>query len=301
MVAKACFTNFTFGKAKIPHNPREFMILNKFSQLSLSGALKSFCLQLLALSLFSCSKTANSNGNKAFIGVTHVAYGTGPINITLEGDSLLPQPLLFGNTSGSAGNQYDTATSRVSYMQLVQGTTPLLQGNSAFQQGSYYSIFVYDTLDSRSIGMLILQNNPPPPNSSDTISNFRFMNFSPQSSIGIILVYTFDTSIHIIDTAFQDSVLHIAVRDTVVLGLNAFVGYNPLPAAYPFNYYPHAGINQVFAYVDSTNPRPPDSSNIRRLGTLQFLASKSYNLYLQNYFFPGPQQDSLQIISVPVN
>src|SRR5664279_2063887 len=116
------------------------MILNKFSQLSYFSVLKSLCFQLLAISLFSCSKTANSNENKAFIGVTHVAYGTGPINITLDGDSLLPFPLSFGNTSGLPGNPYDTATSRISEMQLVHGATPLLQGNSAFQQGSYYSI-----------------------------------------------------------------------------------------------------------------------------------------------------------------
>ena len=78
------------------------MILNKFSHISLSGAIKTFSLQLLALSLFSCYKTANSNENKAYVAVTHVAYGTGPVNITLDGDSLLPVPLSFGNTSGFA-------------------------------------------------------------------------------------------------------------------------------------------------------------------------------------------------------
>jgi len=296
MVAKACFTNFTSGKAKIPNNPREFMILNKFSPISLSGVLKSFSLQLLALSLFSCSKTANSNGNKAFIAVTHVAYGVGPVNITLDNDSLLPAPLAFGNTSGSPGNPYDTATSRISEMQLVQGTKVVIQGNSAFQQGSYYSIFVYDSLSVNTsfIGMIILQNSPS--TRSDTSSNFRFMNFSPGSAIGIMLVYIHDTTFQIT----PDSAINIAVRDTLRIGPSSFVGNNPSPAAYPFSYYAHAGMNQVFAYVDSLNPRP-DSSNIRRLGNLFFDSPKSYNLYLQNYFFPTTMQDSLQIVSIPVN
>jgi hypothetical protein len=268
------------------------MILNKFSQLSLCGALKSFSLQLLALSLFSCSKTANSTENKAYIAVTHVAYGLGPVNITLNNDSLLPIPLSFGNTSGSPGNPYDTAVSRISDMQLVQGTQILMHGNSAFQQGSYYSIFVFDSLslNTISLGMLILQNNPSI--RSDTTSNFRFMNFSPGSSIGIMLIYEHDTTIH--DT------IHIAVRDTVVVDPSSFVGNNPNPAAYTFGNFAHTGVNQVIAYVDSVRPSI-DSSNWRRLGTLLFESPKSYNLYLQNYFFPGQLQDSLQIVSIPVN
>jgi hypothetical protein len=297
MVTKPCFTNFTVGKAKIPYNPREFMILNKFSHLSLSGALKTFSLQLLALSLFfSCSKTANSTENKAYIGVTHVAYGLGPINITLDGDSLLPAPLPFGATSGLPSYPYDTAVSRVSNMQLIQGNQIIIQGNSAFQQGSHYSIFVFDSLsvNTISVGMLILQNNPPGGN--DTTCNFRFMNFSPGSNIGIMLIYVHDTTFH--DT------ITIATRDTVVVALGSFVGDNPSPAAYPFTNAPytaaHAGLNQVIAYVDSARPNI-DSSNWRRLGTLMFNTPKSYNLYLQNYFFPGPLQDSLQIVSFPVN
>jgi hypothetical protein len=183
-------------------------------------------------------------------------------------------------------------------MQLVQISPSqiLMHGNSAFQQGSYYSIFVFDSLslNTISLGMLILQNNPP--NGSDTNCNFRFLNFSPGLKIGIMLIY-----IH--DTTFHDTV-HIAVRDTVVVAPSSFVGNNPSPAAYPFTNSAraaaHTGVNQVFAYVDSTKPRP-DSSNIRRLGTLSFYSPKSYNIYLQNYFFPGPSQDSLQIVSFPVN
>jgi hypothetical protein len=171
-----------------------------------------------------------------------------------------------------------------------------MSGNSAFQQGSYYSIFVFDSLYMNTIyiGMLILQNNPP--KGTDTTCNFRFLNFSPGSTIGIMLIYVHDTTFH--DT------VHIAVRDTVVVAPGSFVGNNPNPAAYPFSNSPHTsahtGINQVIAYVDSVRPRF-DSSNWRRLGTLLFESPKSYNLYLQNYFFPGQLQDSLQIMSVPVN
>src|SRR5271165_6365017 len=118
------------------------MILNKFNAVSFFHHLKAFSLQLLALGLFSCSKTANSHQNKAFIGVTHVAYGLGPVKITLSGISLFPVPLAFGQSSGIAGgNPYDTTTAGIQDLAVYQGTVsppPFISGNAAFQQGNYY-------------------------------------------------------------------------------------------------------------------------------------------------------------------
>jgi hypothetical protein len=266
------------------------MILNNFYPFASFRFFKALGLQIMVLSLFSCSKTANSNGNKAYVALTHVAYGTGPLNITLDGDSLLSEPLSFGATSGLPGNPYDTAVSRISEMQLLQGSTPVLSGNSAFQQGGHYSIFAYDTLDNTTLSMLILQDVPV--QGRDTTSNFRFLNFSPSSQIGVLFIYVQDKIFH--DT------IHIYIRDTVNIPASKFVGYNPSPAAYPFKYYAHIGTNQVIAYVDSVKPRP-DSSNWRRLGTVQFDSTKFYNIYLQGYFFPSSVQDSLQLKSIRLN
>jgi hypothetical protein len=241
------------------------------------------------LSVFSCNKSANSNANKAFVALAHIAYEVGALNLTLNGDSLLPSRVPFGNTSGQPGYPYDTATSRVSEMQLLENTV-LLTGNAAFQQGAHYSIFAYDTLNVNTIALLILQDNltiPP-----DTVSYFRFLNFSPSSQIGIRLIYTNDTTI-------QDTI-HISIRDTVDVSPSLFVGYNPNPASYPFNHRAHVGNNQVFAWVDSVRPRP-DSSNFRRLGKLQFDTTKSYNIYLQGYFHPSSAQDTLTVKSVQLN
>jgi hypothetical protein len=268
------------------------MILNKFRHRSLFHLCKALSLQLLAISLFSCAKTANSNANKSYVALTHVAYGVGPLNLALDGDSLIPAPVAFGNTSGTQGYPYDTTTSRVDFMQLIQGSDILLGGNSAFQQGTHYSIFAYDTLDQRSISLIILQDNPS--FRTDTIVNFRFLNFSPGSQIGIKLIYAHDTTI-------RDTIL-IKVRDTVVIPLSLFVGYNPNPALYPFIYNAHVGKNQVFAYIDSARPRSIfDSSNFKRLDTLQFDISKSYNIYLQGYFDSTSAQNKLQIKSVQLN
>jgi hypothetical protein len=128
------------------------MIFNKFGPLSLCNKLKALSFQLLALSLFSCNKSANINA------------------------------------TGVDGNPYDTTISRISDMNifLAQDTSMSIHGNAAFQQGSHYSVFFFDTLDSRSITLIILQDNPPV--RYDTLTTIRFMNFSPGSSIGLKLI-----------------------------------------------------------------------------------------------------------------
>jgi hypothetical protein len=265
------------------------MILSKFSPGTFFQNWKAFCLQILALSLFSCSKSANSNGNKAYVALTHVAYRVGALNLVLNGDSLLPSRLTFGNTSGRPGYPYDTATSRVSEMQLIEKTV-LLTGNAAFQQGLHYSIFAYDTLDINTIALLILQDNPAA--STDTSASFRFLNFSPGSKIGVEFIFKSDITI-------QDTI-HISVRDTMKISPAYFVGFNPSPAAYPFAYRIHYGENQVFAWADSLNP-PADRSLLRNLGTITIDTLKAYNIYLQGYFHPSSGPDSLQIKQIQLD
>src|SRR5271155_5660385 len=94
------------------------MILNKSKPGSFSCKLKTIGLQLLALSLFSCNKSTNNAGDKAFVGLTHIAYGVGPIGLTMDGTPLFSNPLAFGLTTGVDGNPYDTTVSRVSEMNV---------------------------------------------------------------------------------------------------------------------------------------------------------------------------------------
>jgi hypothetical protein len=276
------------------------MIFNKFGPLSLCNKLKALSFQLLALSLFSCNKSANINANKSFVGLTHVAYGVGPISLTVNGTLLFSNPLAFGFTTGVDGNPYDTTISRISDMNifLAQDTSMSIHGNAAFQQGSHYSVFFFDTLDSRSITLIILQDNPPV--RYDTLTTIRFMNFSPGSSIGLKLIYTKDY--------FINDTFPVSVRDTTIIGFSSFVAYNPNPAIYTFNQIVHIGTNQIFAFTDSSNPRIDsanpslDSANFIRLDSLQFDSTKSYNVYLQGFLDSSiSQQNKLQIKSVRVN
>lgn len=257
------------------------MILNKSIPMSLSGKLKAIGFQLLAVSLFSCNKSGNVNANKSFVSLTHVAYNVGPIGLTMDGVPLFATPLMFGLTTGVQGNPYDTTVSRVSEMNLflAQDTSMSIKGNAAFQQGGRYSIFFYDTLDGRSLGLIILQDNPPV--IYDTFTSIRFMNFSPGTSYGLKFIYKNDF--------FINDTIPVSIRDTINTALNPFVGYNPNPALYTFSQYVHIGWNQIFAYTDSSNPRIDpanpslDSSNFIRLDSLYFDSTKSFNVYLQGF------------------
>ena len=250
------------------------MILNKFRPRSLFHLFKALSLQFLAISLFSCAKTANSNANKSFVALTHVAYGVGPLNLVLDGDSLLPAPVPFGNTSGTPGFPYDTTTSRIDDMQLVQGSDILLQGNSAFQQGVHYSIFAYDTLNKNTINLIIFQDNPT--FRTDTFTYIRYLNFSPGSkALGLYLTNSKDTLLQ--------------------FGPRLYVGNNKNPSAYGFTQV-HIGYYGVRAYMDSIN-----SAQSWPVDSLRIDTTKNYNVYLQGFVDSASGINKLHLKSVQLN
>ena len=234
--------------------------------------------QLLVLAVFSCSKTANSNENKAYVGVSHVAYGTGPLTLTLNADSLQSVPLPFGYTSGYPGSPaYDTATAGIGDLAIYEGTKNLLSGNAAFQQGAHYSVFAYDSLNSSSISVIIFQNSQPV--RTDTFTYIRYLNFSPgPTAWGLLMV-------------------NAKIAQTI--GTVNFIGKNVNPSFYSFTRV-HIGNFQVFAYTDSARPNP-DSSNFRSLGSIQIDSTINYNVYLQGFRDSSSGPDTLALKSIPVN
>jgi hypothetical protein len=267
------------------------MILSKFRPISLFRRIKILSVQLLTLSLLSCNKTANINKNKAYLSLTNVAYGSLPLNVAIEGQNVFSSFIGFGQNSSSMGSLYDTTTSRITNMTVIQGSMNLFTGFASFRQGAYYSVFVFDTLDPKTMTMLILQDNPPTP--TDTTTFIRYINFSPSSAfsynslIGLKLVNPFDT---------------------VILSPEYFAGYNSDPNAYPFSLAPiHYGSYAVYIYADSSNPRIDslnprnDSLNFRKVDSLQINYLKNYSVYLQGFFGTTMGSDSLKLVSVLLN
>src|SRR5450432_1496678 len=180
------------SKSKKRTNLQEFMILNKF-RLRLFGY--SIWVLGFGISAFisSCNKSANSNANKSYLAVTHTAYQTNPLTLDFNGIPLFAGPLAYGQTTGYAGNPYDTVTTGVQGLGVFDGTAQLLGGNAAFQQNAHYSMFIYDSLDTRSLATLILKDDQA--TQSDTMTSVRFLNFSPGTSYAFLLT--------IMDTAYD--------------------------------------------------------------------------------------------------
>ena len=268
------------------------MILNKFRHIFRDRPGTGILL-FFAINLLSCKKTANINANKAFVNVTHTAYKTGPLTLNFDGMPLFPGLLAFGETTGNSTNPYDTTTAGVHDLEVLLNDTTLISGNNALQQGAFYSMFVYDTLNTSTISVILFQNSHGA--GTDTTSYIRFLNFTPGSRIGIKVVYPRDTT----------GKIKASYRDTVNIGPSNFVGYNPNPTIYGFSGV-HIGKNDIYAFVDSARPyRDPvdpskDSSNFIRMGSLTFDSTRNYNVYLQG--FPlTTGADSFQVKSVLIN
>ncbi|HEY2647772.1 MAG TPA: hypothetical protein VGI38_01210, partial [Puia sp.] len=258
----------------------------KFSTVSLAARLKTISLQLIALSLFSCNKSSNINANKSFVALTHLAYNVGAIQIAFNGKLLFLDSLSFGNTTGSPGSPYDTTISQVSLMNifLSQDTSINTAGNAAFRQGAHYSIFFFDSLDSRSVSLIILQDNPS--FRTDTFTNYRYMNFSPgDTSWGLKLINN------------RNDIPYAA--DTVVVPAKVFVGFNNNPSEYLFSTI-RSGNYKVFAFRDSSNPAP-DGSNFDSLGNFQIDSLVNYNIYLQGFYGDTSSQNKFQLTLKALN
>lgn len=259
------------------------MILNKFKRVPLAARLKTISLQVIALSLFSCNKTANINANKAFVSFTHVAYQVDPLTLIISGDTVF-KDIPYDSATG---HPYATVTSRVSNTDITENNDSFLSGFLSLRQGAYYSIYVYDTLDSHTKSMIILQDNPPL--NSDTTVSVRYMNFTPSTNIGLLLINTR----HGINPNAYDS---------IVISQKGFVGTgtNTNPASYIFQPV-LAGNFNITAMADSARPAP-DSSNFRFMGNYTLDISSNYNFNLMG--FGNADSNSIykfQLRVVPLN
>jgi hypothetical protein len=266
------------------------MILNKFHPLIGPFNPKALCFKLFALSLlslFSCNKSANINGNLSYVALTHVAYNLGPLGLTLNGKPLFLDSLSFGNTTGTKGDPYYTTASQVSLMSifLASDSSINVHGNAAFRQGAHYSIFFFDSLDNHTVSLIVLQDNSTI--LQDTFTYYRYMNFSPGDTLwGLELINN------------RKDFPYAA--DTVILPASSFVGLNNNPAAYPMTATIRTGNYNVFAFKNSSNPLI-DTTNLVPLGPIQIDSFVNYNIYLQGFYGDSLSANKFQLKWIPLN
>jgi hypothetical protein len=218
-----------------------------------------------------CNKSSGTNENKAFVTVTNVAPGSSPVDVLYNKISILGRGVLpYDSTSGIPGKPYVQATAGVRQLQVTEGAMTVLQGNTAFQQGLYYSLFVYDTLKNDSLKLFILQDNLEI--RTDTFTYVRFINFAPGSYLNLLLTNNIDT---------------------VASGFMDFAGNKLNPNDYFFQTL-HIGSYGVRAFRDTlyANSVPLDSVEID--------STKIYTVFLEG-FLDSPGTDKLMLKSIQHN
>jgi hypothetical protein len=213
-----------------------------------------------------CSKSAGVRENTAFVAITQTVPGISPLDILSDGTSVLGGSLLgYGQTTGTAGNPYVQATAGVRLMKIIAGTQTLNQGNTAFQQGYHYSLFVYDSLQNDSVKLFILQDNQAA--RTDTFTYVRFINFSPGTYLNLVLTNQ---------------------QDTIVTGFLPYAGNKQNTNFYPYRTV-HIGYYGVRAFVDTLY------SNSFALDSFQIDFTKIYTGYLEG------KGDSIRLKSIQYN
>ena len=241
------------------------------------------CFLLTAFQWAACTKNINASANKAYLSVTNAVQGAVPVDVLVEGNSILPsgQPLLAADTTtGFAGNPYLPVIAGIHNLRVTADRINYLaDGNIALQINQKYSVFLYDTVFAGKIHTLILQDQVPV--LPDTISGFRFLNLSPSADT---LYYVLTKKNHIV-TQIIDTI----TIDTIPLGFIPFIGPNPVPAAYSrFTSIKSGG------YIFNT---ASDTSgvifNFVPIDSIYLAGSKSYTVYSKG-FQNGAGSDSLK-------
>ena len=218
-----------------------------------------------------CNKSSKVHENKAFVTITNTSPGSSPIDVISDGSSILGGTILsYNQTTGTPGKPYIQATAGVSQLAVTEGMETVLKGNTAFQQGLYYSLFVYDTLTNDSLKLFILQDNLQ--TRTDTFTYVRFINFSPGTFLNLLLTND---------------------KDTVGTGFMPYAGNKLNPTDYYYQIL-RIGSYGVRAFRDTlyANSVPLDS--------LQIDSTKIYTVFLQG-FPDSTGKDSLMLKSIQHN
>jgi hypothetical protein len=192
----------------------------KLNQLCFS---KAIVLPLFICLFFtSCLKNKDNtaNGPKSQVAVTNFVVNDS-INILYDNTAVTKAPLAFGGGLATTTSGYVSFAAGLHNFKVSSGTTFSSDNTIAFQAGSNYSLFFYDTLQNSKLKSLLLKDDLSTVN---TIANLRFLQFIPES----------------------DSLTISFKKDTTYILSDAYVGKKTNPeSAFGFSYSLTPGSYQV--------------------------------------------------------
>ncbi len=223
-----------------------------------------------ALISLSCNKTGDVASNHANILVINAAPTSASVNVFFNDKALTVNGAIpYDSNSAIPENVYPgNATAGVHDFYILDAANDTLipSGFTSFQNGQYYSLFVFDTLGaSKRLQTLFLQDNLNIPNDSSCF--LRYVNFSPGTYYGLYML-----------NITPPDTLHTA-NDTVFLGYKKYAGVSTNPSSYTYTTNPPVKGGLFDVSVIDTAAIPNTIAHF----SLNLLGGKSYTLYLQGY------------------
>jgi hypothetical protein len=217
----------------------------------------------------SCSKS-NSNPNtggggtppttgNSFVSVTNASPTTSMYGVYSDNTNIYPAGTIgYGSSTGiTNGSPYETISDSSHSIYLSNnGTRTNIDSSFAFQDSGYYSLFVYDTGQVRTLALRDNFSTPPPSGDADV----RFLNFSsnsPALTIQLIGQGTIN-----IDSVSYTNIAYSGTTTTTADSLAVFKSVT----AGTYRVLLNSGISNLF-----TND------------SVTFTAGKFYTLYIKGY------------------
>lgn len=138
-------------------------------------------------------KDETASGPKAYIALVNAALDSDPVSLYLDGTSLNPVPVAFGQISGDSANTYLASKPGILNTFWQVGTAPV--ANEKFVQwapGAHYTLITYDTAVGNIAPVLLVTDNPVV---VDTLAKARFINcIAGDMPLNLWLIGTNDTT-----------------------------------------------------------------------------------------------------------
>jgi hypothetical protein len=222
----------------------------------------------VVLFTISCSKS-NSNPNtggggttptagSSFVSVTNASPSSSMYGIYSDNTNIYPAGTIgYGSSTGVVnGSPYETISDSTHSIFLSNnGTRTNIDSSFAFQDSGYYSLFVYDTGQVKTLALRDNFSTPPPSGDADV----RFLNFSSNSpALTIQLISTGSLT----DSISYNNIVYAGTTTTTADSLATF---KPVTAG-TYKVLFNSGVSNLF-----TND------------SVTFTAGKFYTLYVKGY------------------
>jgi hypothetical protein len=234
------------------------------------------CVILFAIS---CSKNNNDAGGgggvvtpgvgSSFVSVTNASPTTSMYGVYSDNTNIYPAGTIgYGNSTGLVnGSPYETISDSMHSIYLSNnGTRTNIDSSFAFQDSGYYSLYVYDTGQIKTLALRDNFTTPPPAGDAEV----RFLNFSSNSSA--LTIQLISTDMANADSSSFNNIIYAGSTTTTADSLAMF---KPVTAG-TYKILFNSGISNLF-----TND------------SVTFTAGKFYTLYAKGYVNGNNGTDSL--------